>query len=203
MVVDRRRETAAVVDDDPERTVVVRRGGSSDQDTDRTVVVRRGEDTDRTRVVGRRSAPLPGEEDDEHDTDRTVARPRPEADEPAEPAEPAERPRNLPPVPSLRRRGSDRRRGLAPPPIPVGFVPPARVAVGPGAVEHYAPRELPPPPGDLAMPLTLSRPARVVDPSLPSVVRRAARTRMIAFAAFAGSCVVSVTGLALILFWVF
>lgn len=39
------------------------------------------------------------------------------------------------------------------------------------------------------------------DPTLPSVARRARRTAVVAIAAFAGACLVSVTGLALILVW--
>jgi len=220
VVVAGRESAPGEPDDDSERTVVVQRGDDSEQtvvvqrgdDSERTVVVQRGDDSEQTVVVGRRAVPLLGEEDDEHDTDRTVARPRPDLDGVDGPDAPdgvdapdgrAASPRHLPPVPSLRRRGSDRRRGLAAPPVPVGFVPPARVAVGPGAVEHYAPRELPPPPGDRIEWGAMGGSTRGRDASLPSVARRAGRTRVVAIVAFVTSCVVSVCGLAVILLWAF
>jgi hypothetical protein len=109
----------------------------------------------------------------------------------------------LPPVPSLRPARVQRRRGLAPPPVPVGFAPAARAAVGPGAVDHYRRRELAPPPTVRAAPDGGIVSTRVIDPDLPSVARRARRTAVVALAAFVGACVVSVTGLTLILLWVF
>jgi hypothetical protein len=191
------RDTEA--DDD---TVIVDRGADADEDT---VAVDRTADAERTIAVDRRPKLLGAEpDDDDDDTDRTVARPRDDVDDDetitvdrSTPSVP------LPPVPSLRPARVQRRRGIAPPPIPVGFAPAARPAVGPGAVEHYRPRELSAPPA--APPATAAAAAstRVIDPGLPSVARRARRTAVVAVAAFVGACAVSVTGLTLILFWAF
>ena len=188
IVVDRQRAA-----DEVEETIVVARGGD---EVEETIVVDRGraaDEVDETIIVDRE-----GHELEEHDTDRTIARPSHD-DETiiVDRSAPAV---SLPPVPSLRRARPERRRGIAPPPIPAGFAPAARAAVGPGAVEHYAARELSPPP---AAPILPEGPAatRVSDPTLPSVARRARRTAVVAIAAFAGACLVSVTGLALILVW--
>jgi hypothetical protein len=190
---------------------------------DETIVVDRSDSGDEQTIVVDRRPRLLGIEDDdddddtdrsatrppleaEDDTDRTVARPRDDdADDDDETitvdrAAPSVK---LPPVPSLRPARVQRRRGIAPPPVPVGFAPAARAAVGPGAVDHYRRRELAPPPAVRAAPDGGIVSTRVIDPDLPSVARRARRTAVVALAAFVGACVVSVTGLTLILLWVF
>jgi hypothetical protein len=186
-----------------EETIVVDRSDSADE---RTIVVDR-----RPRLLGiddddddtDRSAPRPPLEVDD-DTDRTVARPRDDdADDETITVDRATPSVKLPPVPSLRPARVQRRRGIAPPPVPVGFAPAARAAVGPGAVDHYRRRELAPPPAVRAAPDGGIVSTRVIDPDLPSVARRARRTAVVALAAFVGACVVSVTGLTLILLWVF
>lgn len=188
-----------------DETIVVDR---SDSGNEQTIVVDRGprllgieddddDDTDRSAT----RPPLEAEDD----TDRTVARPR---DDDADDDETITVDRaapsvKLPPVPSLRPARVQRRRGIAPPPVPVGFAPAARAAVGPGAVDHYRRRELAVPPAVRAAPDGGIESTRVIDPDLPSVARRARRTAVVALAAFVGACVVSVTGLTLILLWVF
>jgi hypothetical protein len=188
---------------------------------DETIVVDRSDSGDeQTIVVGRRPRLLGLEDDDDDDTDRSATRPPLEAEDDTDRT--VARPRvddadddetitvdraapsvKLPPVPSLRPARVQRRRGIAPPPVPVGFAPAARAAVGPGAVDHYRRRELAPPPAVRAAPDGGIVSTRVIDPELPSVARRARRTAVVALAAFVGACVVSVTGLTLILLWVF
>lgn len=186
IVVDRR---GGSIEGEVEETIVVGRGGDEVEET--IVVNRGGDDVEETIVVDRG-----GDADD--DTDRTIA--RPSHDDETIIVDRSTPSVALPPVPSLRRARPERRRGIAPPPIPAGFAHAARPAVGPGAVEHYTPRELSPPP---AAPIVNEGAAatRTSDPTLPSVVRRARRTTVVAVAAFAGACVISVTGLALILIW--
>lgn len=189
---------------------------------DETIVVDRSDSGDeQTIVVGRRPRLLGLEDDDDDDTDRSATRPPLEAEDDTDRT--VARPRDddaddddetitvdraapsvkLPPVPSLRPARVQRRRGIAPPPVPVGFAPAARAAVGPGAVDHYRRRDLAPPPAVRAAPDGGIVSTRVIDPELPSVARRARRTAVVALAAFVGACVVSVTGLTLILLWVF
>jgi hypothetical protein len=187
-------------------TIVVDRSDSGDEQT--IVVDRRPrllgiEDDDDDDDTDRSATRPPLEAED--DTDRTVARPR---DDDADDDETITVDRaapsvKLPPVPSLRPARVQRRRGIAPPPVPVGFAPAARAAVGPGAVDHYRRRELAPAPTVRAAPDGGFVSTRVIDPDLPSVARRARRTAVVALAAFVGACVVSVTGLTLILLWVF
>jgi hypothetical protein len=204
-----RRRRAADIDD----TVALER---SDADED-TVVVDRSDADEETIVVDRPPRLLGVDDDDDDDdtdrsasrppldvdddTDRTVARPRDEADDDTVAVDRSAPPVKLPPVPSLRRARVQRRRGIAPPPVPVGFAPPARAAVGPGAIEHYAPRELAPPPAPTSIAPENAAPARVIDRSLPSVARRSRRTGAVALAAFVAACIVSITGLTLILLW--
>lgn len=205
--------------DDPERTIVRPRRNRAASVED-TVVVDRSDDAESTIIVRRRPKLLglepDGDDDDDDtgrtarprdefdvDTDRTVARPRVDEDDEATITVDRSAPAvSLPPVPSLRRARVQRRRGIAPPPVPVGFAPAARLAVGPGAVEHYRPRELAPPPNAPAHLEASGTRVRVVDPSLPSIARRARRTATVAVAAFVGACAVSATGLTLILIWV-
>jgi hypothetical protein len=188
---------------------------------DETIVVDRSDSGDeQTIVVDRRPRLLGIEDDDDDDTDRSATRPPLEAEDDTDRT--VARPRDddadddetitvdraapsvkLPPVPSLRPARVQRRRGIAPPPVPVGFAPAARAAVGPGAVDHYRRRELAPPPAVRAAPDGGIVSTRVIDPDLPSVARRARRTAVVALVAFVGACVVSVTGLTLILLWVF
>jgi hypothetical protein len=190
---------------------------------DETIVVDRSDSGDeQTIVVGRRPRLLGLEDDDDDDTDRSATRPPLEAEDDTDRT--VARPRDddadddddetitvdraapsvkLPPVPSLRPARVQRRRGIAPPPVPIGFAPAARAAVGPGAVDHYRRRELAPPPAVRAAPDGGIVSTRVIDPDLPSVARRARRTAVVALAAFVGACIVSVTGLTLILLWVF
>ncbi|MFE1665179.1 hypothetical protein [Microbacterium sp. P02] len=79
----------------------------------------------------------------------------------------------------------------------------AVVGVGPGAVEPYAPRDVPPPPV-AAMELAEGPEASRADaPQMPSVRRASARGSAIALASVAGACVVSVAGLAWIAVSVF
>jgi hypothetical protein len=207
---------AAIDDDDAERTIVVDRGADADEETivvdrgaddagEETIVVDRDTGAERTIVVDRRPKLLGAEPDDgadeDDDTDRTVARPRDDIDDETITVDRSAPSVSLPPVPSLRRARVQRRRGIAPPPVPVGFAPAARPAVGPGAVEHYSPRELSPPPAAPAAFEGTVAAARAFDPALPSVARRTRRTAVIAVAAFATACVVSVTGLTLIVLW--
>ncbi|GMA91134.1 hypothetical protein [Homoserinibacter gongjuensis] len=188
---------------------------------DETIVVDRSDSGDeQTIVVDRRPRLLGIEDDDDDDTDRSATRPPLEAEDDTDRT--VARPRDddadddetitvdraapsvkLPPVPSLRPARVQRRRGIAPPPVPVGFAPAARAAVGPGAVDHYRRRELAVPPAVRAAPDGGIESTRVIDPDLPSVARRARRTAVVALAAFVGACIVSVTGLTLILLWVF
>src|SRR5690606_1747911 len=194
--------------------------GAVEETVDETIVVDRSDSGDeRTIVVDRRPRLLGIEDDDdddtdrsatrppleaEDDTDRTVARPRDDdADDETITVDRAAPSVKLPPVPSLRPARVQRRRGIAPPPVPVGFAPAARAAVGPGAVDHYRRRDLAPPPAVRAAPDGGIVSTRVIDPDLPSVARRARRTAVVALAAFVGACIVSVTGLTLILLWVF
>jgi hypothetical protein len=192
-----------------------------DETVDETIVVDRSDSGDeQTIVVDRRPRLLGIEDDDDDDTDRSATRPPLEAEDDTDRT--VARPRDddadddetitvdraapsvkLPPVPSLRPARVQRRRGIAPPPVPVGFAPAARAAVGPGAVDHYRRRDLAPPPAVRAAPDGGIVSTRVIDPDLPSVARRARRTAVVALAAFVGACVVSVTGLTLILLWVF
>ena len=192
-----------------------------DETVDETIVVDRSDSGDeQTIVVDRRPRLLGIEDDDDDDTDRSATRPPLEAEDDTDRT--VARPRDddadddetitvdraapsvkLPPVPSLRPARVQRRRGIAPPPVPVGFAPAARAAVGPGAVDHYRRRELASPPAVRAAPDGGIVSTRVIDPELPSVARRARRTAVVALAAFVGACVVSVTGLTLILLWVF
>jgi hypothetical protein len=187
---------------------------------DETIVVDRSDSGDeQTIVVGRRPRLLGIEDDDDDDTDRSATRPPLEAEDDTDRT--VARPRDddadddetitvdraapsvkLPPVPSLRPARVQRRRGIAPPPVPVGFAPAARAAVGPGAVDHYRRRELAPPPAVRAAPDGGIVSTRVIDPDLPSVARRARRTAVGARAALVGGCVVSVTGLTHNLLWV-
>lgn len=182
-----------------DETIIVDRGGYAD-DVEETIIVDRGaDDVDETIIAGhRRTRPLLGESEDDDDTDRTVA--RPSQDDETIIVDRSTPSASLPPVPSLRRARTERRRGIAPPPIPAGFAPAARPAVGPGATETYTPRELKPPPPAPVIPEGAAA-TRVSDPSLPSVARRARQTSVVAIAAFVAACVVSVTGLALILLW--
>lgn len=201
-----------------DETIVVDR---SDSGNEQTIVVDRSDSGDeQTIVVDRRPRLLGIEDDDDDDTDRSATRPPLEAEDDTDRT--VARPRDddadddetitvdraapsvkLPPVPSLRPARVQRRRGIAPPPVPVGFAPAARAAVGPGAVDHYRRRELAPPPAVRAAPDGGIESTRVIDPDLPSVARRARRTAVVALAAFVAACIVSVTGLTLILLWVF
>ncbi|MGN6274116.1 MAG: hypothetical protein ACTHMQ_13615 [Protaetiibacter sp.] len=208
-IVRPRRRRAVDVED----TVVVDRAAASED----TVAVDRSSTGEDTIVVDRRPRLLGIDDDDDDDTDRsasrppldadddtdrTVARPRDESDDETISVDRSAPSIKLPPVPSLRRARVQRRRGIAPPPVPVGFAPPARNAVGPGAVEHYAPRGLvPPPPAPKVLPPGDAVPARGIDRSLPSVARRSRRTGAVALAAFIGACLLSATGLTLILIW--
>src|SRR5690606_6809831 len=199
-------------------------GADADADADavdETIVVDRSDSgNEQTIVVDRRPRLLGIEDDDDDDTDRSATRPPLEAEDDTDRT--VARPRDddadddetitvdraapsvkLPPVPSLRPARVQRRRGIAPPPVPVGFAPAARAAVGPGAVDHYRRRDLAPPPAVRAAPDGGIVSTRVIDPDLPSVARRARRTAVVALAAFVGACIVSVTGLTLILLWVF
>lgn len=213
----RARTAAADAEDSAEETIVVDRSRDADEET--IVVDRSGRGDEETIVVDRRPQLLGIDDDDDddtdrsasrpalpaqdEDTDRTVARERDDSDEQTITVDRSASAVKLPPVPSLRRARVQRRRGIAPPPVPVGFAPAARAAVGPGAVDHYSLRELRPPPEARPVPEGGVAPTRVIDPQLPSVARRARRTAVLAWAAFAGACVVSVTGLTLILLWVF
>ena len=227
-IVRPRRHRAVDVDDTVlvdraaagEDTVAVDRSADGDEgaDDDETLVVDRSAAGEDTIVVDRRPRLLGIDDDDDDDTDRsasrpssdvdddtdrTVARPRDESDDETISVDRSAPSIKLPPVPSLRRARVQRRRGIAPPPVPVGFAPPARPAVGPGAVEHYAPRELVlPPPAPRNPPPGDAMPAREIDRSLPSVARRSRRTAAVALVAFVGACLLSVTGLTLILIWV-
>lgn len=203
-------------DDSAEQTIVIDR---SSEASEQTIVVDRSNDAaEETIVVDRRPKLLGVDDDDDDDTDRSAARPpgdigdddtdrtvaRPRDDDDATITVDRSAPSvKLPPVPSLRRARVQRRRGIAPPPVPVGFAPGARAAVGPGAVDHYSPRALPPAPATRPAPEGGVVPTRVIDPGLPSVARRARRTAVVALAAFVGACAVSVTGLTLIVLWVF
>lgn len=196
-------DTVVVNRDDAEldRTIVrPRRHRDAGTDAADTILVDRGRaDIDETILVDRRPASARlDDDDDDDDTDRTIA--RPSHDDDTILVDRGAPPVSLPPVPSLRRARPERRRGIAPPPIPAGFAPAARPAVGPGAVEHYTPRRIAPPPDAPVAPEGIAA-GRVIDPDLPSVARRARRTTVVALAAFAGACLVSATGLALILIW--
>ncbi|WP_166868731.1 hypothetical protein [Salinibacterium sp. ZJ70] len=222
-VTSRRRLAQESLVDDAERTVIVDRGAVPEEavvvhrtprsevpveeetvvvsrsvSTEDTVVVERSAPTEDT-VVVERSAPTgdtvvversgPAE-------DTVVA----ERSEPTEDTvvvrggtEPPRTPSPAPSAPVLRTRG-DRRRGIAPPPVPAGFAPAAKPAVGPGAVEAYTARAMPtvrisPAPAGGAEPTR--DPAR----DLPSAARRSQRVARIAVASFAAACVVSVVGL--------
>jgi hypothetical protein len=213
-----RAAVAADTDDSVEETIVVDRSHDAVEQT--IVVDRSGRGDEETIVVDRRPKLLGVDDDDDDDdtdrsasrpalpaldddTDRTVARERDDSDEQTVTVDRSASAVKLPPVPSLRRARVQRRRGIAPPPVPVGFAPAARAAVGPGAVDHYAPRELRPPPEARSVPEGGVASTRVIDPNLPSVARRARRTAAVALAAFVGACLISVTGLTLILLWVF
>lgn len=195
---------------DDEHTIVVDRSGDDDE---RTIIVDRSSDVDGETIIVERSRRLPGLDDDDDtdravrprdefdvddDTDPTVVRPRPDDDETIQVDRGAPSV-SLPPVPSLRPARVQRRRGIAPPPIPVGFAPAARPAVGPGAVAHYQPRELAVPPVSARAVASTTQAQRVIDPALPSVVRRQRRTRTLALLVFACTCVVSLAGIVLIL----
>ena len=222
----RRGRRAAGVDEGDERTIVVQRRAPADEETmvvdrgargvsadadERTVVVARDDEDDDTRVVDPdddRTVARVRTDDDatiarprREDDDRTVARPRRDDDATVVSGAPEASASSLPPVPSLRRVRGERRRGIAPPPLPAGFTRAPSAAVGPGAVEHYAPRELPAPPTAAPASVNPAALARVPDAALPSVARRARRTAIASLAAFAAACLVSVTGLVLIVLW--
>jgi len=201
--------------EDAEQTILVDRSGGDEE----TVIVDRSDSGEETIVVDRRPKLLGVDDDDDDDdtdrsasrpvldvdddTDRTVARERDDDDDATITVDRSAPAVKLPPVPSLRRARVQRRRGIAPPPVPVGFAPAARAAVGPGAVDHYGRRELTPPPAAPIAPAEGAAATRTFDPSLPSVARRARRTAVVTLAAFVGACAVSVTGLTLILLWAF
>ena len=179
-------------DDDPERTTLVERrrpaasetADAPDDDLDRTEIVDRDSDSADTIIV-ERAAPATSDGDD-----TVITRPGGATAPKAKPLT----------APVLRTRG-DRRRGIAPPPVPAGFAPAPKIAVGPGAVESYPTRELDeareitaPPLGGIAPTRDLSRP-------LPSAERRARRFGRASIAVFAASCLVSVVGLVAIAIW--
>lgn len=173
--------------DAAEETIVVDRG-VADGDT----VVGGSVATDATVVVPRRAS---------EDSGTNIVSGRPAGDLTASDPAGLAAPRvstasaSVPPLvaPALRPRGG-KRRGIAPPPVPEGFAPAARPAVGPGAVEAYAPRpaetrRLDPAPAGGTEPTR--DPARTV----PAMGRRAERLARRAVIAFAAALVVSVGGL--------
>ncbi|WP_167050545.1 hypothetical protein [Salinibacterium sp. ZJ77] len=155
-----------------EDTVVVERSGPAED----TVVVERSGPAEDT-VVVERSGPVEDTAVVEHGA----------AESPL-PAVPVLR------APVLRTRG-DRRRGIAPPPVPAGFAPAPKPAVGPGAIESYPARDVAPSAQIAPAPLGGVDPTRDVTRELPSAGRRARRLGRIAVAAFALACLVSVGGL--------
>ncbi len=193
VVVDRGESDRTVVVDrgnaESDRTVVVDRGNA---DSERTVVVDRG-DSDRTVVV------------DRDDNERTVVVDRDEGErtvvvERAVKRKPADGDatvvvgkRAKPKTPS--NRGPRGRQRINLPPVEAGFAEKAVLASGPGAVENYAPRELPVQPE--ATP-RLEQSAVITRPpadAVPSVRKSSRRFGVIAVVGFALACVVSVVGL--------
>lgn len=179
-----------------DETIIVSRG--SDDGADRTVVVSREAvvDADETIVVSRR----PDDASDSTvvvarsgvgDPDETivVARGANDSDKTAVAGRDSRR------KPTSRAKGPRGRRRIALPPVDPGFTPEVVVAAGPGAVQSYAPRKIPPPPG-AAAPIELGEEAtRAPAPQMPSVRRASKRMGVVAVAGFAVSCAVSVAGL--------
>ncbi|WNM26924.1 hypothetical protein RN607_12045 [Demequina capsici] len=96
----------------------------------------------------------------------------------------------------LEERVAGRRRGIAPPPAPV--LPESAIeAVGPGAVDVYWPRPVPPAP--VAPTPTDDEPRERTDGrAIPSVNLRGQRGARLVLALFAVACVASLGGLALL-----
>ena len=93
----------------------------------------------------------------------------------------------------------NRRRGIAPPPVPEGFAPKPVEAIGPGAVEEYVPRAIPEPPPFHETPEQGPDATRAAAPSMPSVSKRTRRGARIALVLFIAACVGAVVGLVAII----
>ncbi|ANJ25520.1 hypothetical protein [Agromyces aureus] len=91
-----------------------------------------------------------------------------------------------------------RSRRVTPAPVSDDVLRTAEVGTGPGLLEHYAARPLEPTAPRLAAPAYTGGVEPTRDPAqpLPSVARSSRRSAIVVLAAFAGSCVVAVGGLA-------
>lgn len=88
------------------------------------------------------------------------------------------------------------------PPVDPGFAERAVLAAGPGAVESYAPRQLPPEPVVSAQTEQSVKVARPPAEVVPSVRKSSRRFGIVAVIGFGVACLVSVVGLATIAFLV-
>lgn len=184
-VVDRSdRDEHTVVVDRSQRTEDTVAVDRSDRIDNTVVVERAGDDT----VVVARATPAATAAPSSEDDDTAVVRPAAEKSPASRSAAPGVA------APVLRTRG-DRRRGIAPPPVPAGFAPAPKAAVGPGAVESYPTRPLEKRVEIAPAPLGGVDATR--DPShiLPSASKRAQRLARVSVAAFAAACLVSIVGL--------
>ena len=99
-------------------------------------------------------------------------------------------------------RGPRGRQRINLPPVQPGFAERATLAAGPGAVESYAPRELPVQPAHVAPHEREASATRAPADAVPSVRRSSRRFGVIAIFGFVAACAVSVLGLSVIIFLV-
>lgn len=107
-------------------------------------------------------------------------------------------PTPLAPTPTPAPPRTARRRGIAPPPGPLGVAPQAIESAGKDATESYSPRAIPAPrPPRENLPDGAAA-TRDLSAALPSVARRSHITARAALVAFGLACGISVIGLTLI-----
>lgn len=187
-------ERARQVDD---ATVVVERARPVDEET---VVVERGRHVDEETVVVDRDA---------HDRTVVIERPSREADEAtvvvdrkaasSDETVAVGKRANAKAPPSLVPRGRQR---INLPPVEPGFAEQAVIAAGPGAVENYAPRQIP------LLPLPAIHAEKSVGverppaEAVPSVRKSSRRFGIVAIFGFVVACAISIAGLGAIVFTV-
>jgi len=157
-----------------DHTIVVDRGASPGGEEDHTIVVDRG--ASQGGGVGATTAVADEGVVDEADHTVVVARPRK-------------------PPKSDAAVSAGRRRGIAPPPVPQGFAPPAVEAIGPGAVDEYVPRTIPEPPPLAEIPELGTDDTREPARAMASVSRRSRRGARVTLMLFVAACIGAVVGL--------
>lgn len=150
-------------------------------------------DDEATVVVGR---PIADRDDDETVVVESVGRRGRHATE-AKQAEPEQNQKQEPGPRGAVSRNRARRTRIV---LPAGREPSARAVVGPGpgAVQVYRPRQVPPPPEALPELVGGDEPTRLPAPSMPSVTRASQRMSVLALGCVLAACVVSVIGLIVI-----